>query len=288
MRPLSILRHASRLVYEKQSKGLLPPPGRIQIYVLKRGKGGSTQDIALTRACELRIDVLLLQEPWWSERTKTHPYYDLHLPFGGDNIRPRAVTNVKKDPKRIITRQIYPLSPTGDYCWVEVNKIMFLNVYKAPHDPCAVRPLLEWTPTTKTIAIGDFNSVYWAWQPSASSYYSQGEEIDRWAETHRLTCLIIGKPTHRAGYTLDLAWTNVKDTMAWVCKEECMTSDHLSIYGFAPNFKNSTAASHTLDGKLRISEDNIPLFTRAVSQGLPQMTTLDTIEETEQYAQDLC
>ncbi|KHJ33414.1 putative eka-like protein [Erysiphe necator] len=51
----------------------------------------------------------------------------------------------------------------------------------APHDPTAVQPLLNWTPSEKTVAIGDFNSVYWAWQPSASSFYGQGEEIQRWA-----------------------------------------------------------------------------------------------------------
>ena len=124
------------------------------------GRGGATQDIALSRACELRIDVLLIQEPWWSNFTKTHPYYDVFLPFGGENIRPRAATYIRKDPNRLTSLQKHPPSPTGDYCWVEVNNIMFLNVYKAPHDPSAVRPLLEWSPTSRTIAIGDFNSVH--------------------------------------------------------------------------------------------------------------------------------
>ncbi|KHJ30373.1 putative eka-like protein [Erysiphe necator] len=122
-----------------------------------------TGDIALSRACDIRIDVLLVQEPWWSNCTKTHPCFDLYLPFGGDNIRPRAVTYVRKDPNRLTSSQKYPFVPTGDYCWVEVNNITFLNIYKAPNDPNAVRPLLEWSPTSKTITIGDFNSVYWSW-----------------------------------------------------------------------------------------------------------------------------
>ncbi|KHJ35401.1 putative eka-like protein [Erysiphe necator] len=179
------------------------------------GGGGATQDIALSRACELRIDVLLMQEPWWSELTKTNPFYDLYLPLGENNVRPRAVTYVRKDPNRLTSKQWYPQSPTSDYCWVEVNDVMFLNVYKAPHDPSAVQHILSWTPTPKSIAIGDFNPVYWAWQPSANSYYGQGEEIERLAEENNLTCLIVGEPTHRAGNTLDLAFTNVSDTMAW-------------------------------------------------------------------------
>lgn len=65
------------------------------------GKGGTTHDIALARASELRIDVLIVQEPWWYNSTKSHPHYELYLPFGGENIRPRAATYVRKDPNRI-------------------------------------------------------------------------------------------------------------------------------------------------------------------------------------------
>lgn len=81
---------------------------------------------------------------------------------------------------------------------------MFLNVYKAPHDPTAVQPLLNWTPPYRSVAIEDFDSVYWAWQPGANSYYGQEEEIEKRAEEHNLTCLIAEEPTHRAGNTLDL------------------------------------------------------------------------------------
>ncbi|KHJ33235.1 putative eka-like protein [Erysiphe necator] len=130
------------------------------------------------------------------------------------------------------------------------NGNIFLNVYKAPHDPSAVQSLLDWKPTLKTIAIGDFNSVYWAWKPSANSYYGQGEEIERWAEKYNLTCLIVGEPTHRVGNTLDLVFTNISETMAWAGTEECMTNDHLPICGFVPNHKASSASLPTPKGKL--------------------------------------
>lgn len=142
------------------SKGCYPLQDVIHFLSINVGRGSASQDIALARACELKTDVLLIQEPWWSSRTKTHPYYDLYLPFGGENIRPRAATYVRKDPRRLIAKQTYPLSLTGDYCWVEVNDITFLYVYKAPHDSTAVQPLLAWTPTSKSVEIGDFNSVY--------------------------------------------------------------------------------------------------------------------------------
>lgn len=123
------------------------------------GRGGTTQDIALSKACDLRIDLLLVQDPWWPNCTKTHLYFDLYLPFGGDNIRPRVATYFRKDPNRLFSSQKYP-SSTGDYFWVEVNGIIFLNIYKAPHDPSAVKSLIDWMPTYKKIAIGNLNSVY--------------------------------------------------------------------------------------------------------------------------------
>ncbi|POS82119.1 hypothetical protein EPUL_005750, partial [Erysiphe pulchra] len=124
--------------------------------------------------------------------------------------------------------------------------------------------------------------------PGASSYYGQGEDIEKWAEKHHLICLIIGEPTHRAGNTLDLAWMNVKDTIAWVCKEECKTSDHLPICGFVPISKVATINSLSSGRKLRVSKDKVPQSTRLVTEWLPPSTTLNTIEEIEKIAQDIC
>ncbi|POS82205.1 hypothetical protein EPUL_005827 [Erysiphe pulchra] len=202
---------------------------------------------------------------YWATKM-AHPFFDLYLPFGGENVRLRSAAYVRKDPNRTHSFQKYPPSPIGDYCWVEVNGIMFLNVYKASHDPSAVQPLLNWTSTSRTVAMGDFNSVYWAWKPNASSYYGQGEDIDKWAEKHHLTCLIIGEPTHRAGNTLDLAWTNIKETMAWVGTEECMTSDHLPLCGFVPYSKETTESLSTTHEKPIVFKFNLPQFVRKISQ----------------------
>ncbi|KHJ30440.1 putative eka-like protein [Erysiphe necator] len=101
---------------DSDPKGHYPLQDVINFLSINVGRGSASQDIAMARACELRIDVLLIQEPWWSGRTKTHPYYDLYLPFGGENIRPRAATYIRKDPKIIVAKQTYPLSLTGDYC----------------------------------------------------------------------------------------------------------------------------------------------------------------------------
>ena len=149
--------------------------------------------------------------------------------------RPRAVTYTRIDRRNICATQESLLSiPTSDYCWVVVNGTTFLNVYKAPQDSTAVETLLKWTPPMNSIAAGDFNSVHWAWQPGPTISYGQGEEIEKWADTQNLSCLIKGEPTHRAGNTLDLAFTNIFDARAWVDRDDCVTSDHLSIFGIVP------------------------------------------------------
>ena len=64
------------------------------------GRGGSTQNIALARAFELGINVVLVQEPLWNKQkntTKDHPGYTNHLPNGGENVRPRIVTYTQID-----------------------------------------------------------------------------------------------------------------------------------------------------------------------------------------------
>lgn len=207
----------------------------------------------------------------------SHPGYICNLPHGGEKVRPRAVTYTRKDDRTISARQLFPCTKlTGDYCWVLVNGVTFLNVYKAPRDTSAVQPLINWTPPPNSVAVGDFNSVYCAWQPGVTSPYGQGEMIERWAEDHNPTCLIVGEPTHQAGNTLDLVWTNINGSRAWVDHDECVTSDHLPIRGIIP--VQSTTMRPNL-GKIRVTKERQPDFARAVTKLVRLPLVLDTIEK---------
>lgn len=89
------------------------------------GRGGTTQYIALARASELKLDVFLVQEPWWSGNTKLHPYFDHYSLFVGTKIRPRAVTFIRKSLYEIFVVQKFAFSPVADNCCVPVNGITF-------------------------------------------------------------------------------------------------------------------------------------------------------------------
>ena len=125
-------------------------------------RGGLTHDIALSRAHERGIDVVLVQEPWWSSKTKSHPGYHSHILHSGINVGHRAVTYTRIN-EEISAFQIFPVSQyTGAYRWVTVNGVKFLNVYKAYNDNSAIHPLINWKPQPWSIVAGDFNSIHLA------------------------------------------------------------------------------------------------------------------------------
>lgn len=81
------------------SQARQPPLYFLKFMSINVGRGGSAHDIALGRACDLQLDILLIQEPWWSGRTKSHPYFDRHIPLGvlasdrGPQLIPERISN---------------------------------------------------------------------------------------------------------------------------------------------------------------------------------------------------
>lgn len=111
-----------------------------------------------------------------SQVVRGHTKFDCYIPIRNEDIRQRAVTYTSKDRKRICAIQKSSPCFNRDNCWALVNDVDFLNFCKAPHNPLAVRTLIDWIPSPKAIATGDVNSVHWAWQPIAVSSYGEGEE----------------------------------------------------------------------------------------------------------------
>lgn len=62
-----------------------------------------------------------------------------------------------------------------------------------------------------------------------------------------------------------------------------MKSEHLPICGFVPNCRGASANLCDSD-KFRVLTENLPLFIQVVSQWIPLLTPLSTIEETEDFA----
>ncbi len=199
------------------------------------GKGGTNTDIALQQAWESGAHIVMVQEPWTMQKdgefiTKSHPGYNTYKPMGPVGTRPRAISFVRKG---LAATQIFP-SPrdqTGDYCFVQVHGVTFVNVYRAPGLNVTLGLLLRWSPSGPAIVGGDFNAVSRHWQPQASRQYGNGDTILEWAAAHDMYLLNpIGKPTHRDGNVLDLVWSNTAAEASVSGEHDC-TSDHMTIVG---------------------------------------------------------
>lgn len=57
------------------SQASFSPLHNLRFMSINVGRGGTTHDIGLARVCELHIDILLIQEPWWIGRTKSHSFF---------------------------------------------------------------------------------------------------------------------------------------------------------------------------------------------------------------------
>ena len=100
-----------------------------------------------------------------------------------------------------------------------------------------------------------------------------------------MTCHIVGEPTHRAGNTLDLVWSNVDGARAWVDRGECVTSDHFPIRGQIP-VRNSVMRPEK--AKLRVTKEKLPRYAKVIAQWVRPPPVLDTIERVEEYAEEIC
>ncbi|POS84365.1 hypothetical protein EPUL_003072 [Erysiphe pulchra] len=173
--------------------------------------GGSTHDVALSRVYELDVDVILIQEPWWSNITKSHP----------------AIAFPLEERMSDLGRSHTPAKTTSKFSQTKFSPLLILQA------------------------------------TTAGRSYGQGEEIETWAETQNLSCLLIGEPTNRARNTLDLAWSNIPGTQVWVDRTDCMTSDHLPLRGIVSTL---FLVISTPPSPICVTRSNIPKFARIAAQ----------------------
>ncbi|KAI1005287.1 hypothetical protein K3495_g2936 [Podosphaera aphanis] len=72
---------------------------------------------------------------------------------------------------------------------------------------------------------------------------------------------------------------------AWVDREESMTSDYFPISGIVPTY---TGFTRKTEGPPKVPKDMLPLFAQLVFRWMPHAHDLTSIDEIEQFAQDLC
>lgn len=82
-----------------------------------------------------------------------------------------------------------------DFVAVTVDSITFVSIYRAPGSD--VRPLPNLTPSSLTIAAGDFDVDHPEWQTLANSLHGDGQIITEWMQVNKITLASRpGVPTH--------------------------------------------------------------------------------------------
>ena len=254
------------------------------------GKGGSNMDIALQQAWDAKVHVVIIQEPWTMRKngefiTKSHTGFDSFIPFGNTTprVRPRAITYVRKGLR---ATQVSPSASgqTLDYCFVQVNGLTFVNVYRAPGHSGTLEPLLKWKPLGPSVAGGDFNSVSQHWQPLTERQYGNGDLIMEWAlENNMHLVSIVGDSTHRDGNVLDLTWSNTTAFASVSSLHHC-TSDHSTIEGSVDIPGNSDLSG--IPRLIRVKDSDLQEYARCVKQWVRQ-GPLNSPTDIENYTRSL-
>ena len=123
-------------------------------------------------------------------------------------------------------------------------------------------------------------------QPGTGGEHGRGAEIVDWVDHNGLACLVRGSPTHRAGNTLDLTWTDSPGAQAWVAIEEDVTSDHWPIKGYVPS-PSLTCEGPASSLPPKVAEKDYEALRTAVAAWMPKLRPLEDPSTINQYASEL-
>jgi hypothetical protein len=180
---------------------------------------------ALQVAIELKIDILLIQEPWIlsdsddfsTARSVAHQSYFQLLPVW-TGLRPRTLAYVSRSYTPIVNTS--PISPTDpDVLIVDISekgeKVQAINIYNEKdldfdleRGHTLQRFLYNFTLSSKSIIVGDFNLHHPLWEPTARPTPNSERLVD-WIEEQELA--LLNTPGESTYFRVDLDHLSVLD-----------------------------------------------------------------------------
>lgn len=120
-------------------------------------------------------------------------------------------------------------------------------------------------PPPNCVVAGDFNARHNAWDPGIRETQNAGHEIHDWAVANRLSYIgEIGAPTHAAGHTIDLTFSNIPFTTAEVDSKLQAGADHETIRISIPR----TGRVPKTQYRFSVPENKLTTFAGIVDLGL--------------------
>jgi Endonuclease-reverse transcriptase len=176
----------------------------------------------LQLAIELKIDLVLVQEPWTistitTTRSVVHPAFFQLLPPSSLGTRPRTLAYVTNRLQPLVT--ISPSSPIDpDFLVLDIingqSTIQVYNIYNEKDQlglgPSTLERVLYSTVLgPNSLVLGDFNSHHPWWDPLTTSQSTGASDLVLWLEENRLE--LINSPGIGTFYRPNMARESVLD-----------------------------------------------------------------------------
>ncbi|RAL58155.1 hypothetical protein DID88_002359 [Monilinia fructigena] len=240
------------------------------------GRSGPAHIALLQLAFEEGADVVCVQEPsvYPGTRTQNHPAYECYAPVDAwervltaerEAERPRAMSYTRK-AANLITQQRRN-GDDRDIVWLEVNGFHIVNVYREP----STRRIIDYITSIQVppnfLIGGDFNAKHDMFEPGVGSS-NQGASLAAWSLSSGADFIgEPGEPTHRAGHTIDLTFSNIPFAETTVRHDLDCGSDHFTLVTLLPG------RGQGADGNAgyRVTEANLPRFAHAINSGISHL-----------------
>lgn len=128
----------------------------------------------------------------------------------------------------------------------------------------ATQLLPDPTPPANCIIGGDFYAKHSLWEPGVVQPRNQGNNIAKWAATHRPAYIgEVGAATYASGHVLDLTFSNIPFATADIMDSLHPGTDHEGILITVPPQRPPICEQH----RLSVPDDKLEAFTQLVTVG---------------------
>ena len=282
----------------------------IKVLQVNLNRSSTATESALQVAIELKVDLVVVQEPWTTSsvdvsltRSILHPSFNQLLPTDR-SLRPRTLVYVARAFRPTVTISDDPSDP--DLLVINIiegkSQIQLLNIYhetnQLGHGPKTIERLFNRQILPNTLLLGDFNTHHPWWDPFAKPSLGANELVD-WFDNNDLT--LINTPGTGTYFRPGLIRESVLDlTLAtsslasrildWQVLPD-LGSDHFGILFTVAGTQPNLVDNPTQQSRFNTALANWDLFATSLKANIVSSPLINSIEflelETKEQSLDL-
>jgi hypothetical protein len=167
--------------------------------------------------------------------------------------------------------------------WIDINGYTILNIYREPTTPEIIDYIIHLVLLPKCLIGGDFNAKYDTFEPGVQPV-NRGTELARWSVDSSMDFIgIPGESTYRAGYILNLTFSNIPFVVTSVRPELYTGSDYETQVTIIPG----RGVVPLEQNRFRIPKTEMVKFNRLIRNGVSKLQnpwSLTTTAEIDDFA----